>query len=43
MKTACELIESPEKIALMEKNIAALAKTDAAQTIADEVYRIISE
>lgn len=43
MKTACELIENPEKIALMEKNIAALAKTDAAQTIADEVYRIISE
>ena len=42
MKTACELIENPEKIALMEKNIAALAKTDAAQTIADEVYRIIS-
>ena len=43
MKTACELMENPEKIALMEKNIAALAKTDAAQTIADEVYRIISE
>lgn len=43
MKTACELIENPEKIALMEKNIAALAKTDAAQTIANEVYRIISE
>lgn len=43
MKTACGLIENPEKIALMEKNIAALAKTDAAQTIADEVYRIISK
>lgn len=43
MKTACELIENPDKIALMEKNIAALAKTDAAQTIADEVYRIISK
>ncbi len=41
MMTACELIENPEKIALMEKNAAALAKTDAAQTIADEVYRII--
>jgi len=43
MKTACGLIEDPAKIALMEKNIAALAKTDAAQTIADEVYRIISK
>jgi UDP-N-acetylglucosamine:LPS N-acetylglucosamine transferase len=33
--------EDPEKIALMEKNIAALAKTDAAMTIAQEVYKII--
>ncbi len=41
MATACELIENPERIALMEKNAATLAKTDAAQTIADEVYRII--
>ena len=41
MKVACELIESPEKIALMERNIAALAKTDAAMTIAEEVYKII--
>ncbi len=41
METACRLIEDPEKIALMEKNAAALAKTDAAQTIAEEVYRII--
>lgn len=41
MKTACALIEDREKIALMEKNAAALAKSDAAQTIADEVYRII--
>ncbi len=43
MATACGLIENPEKIALIEKNAAALAKTDAAQTIADEVYRILSE
>ncbi len=42
MATACELIENPEKIALMEKNAAALAKTDAARTIADEIYRIIT-
>ena len=40
MKTACKLIESPDKIALMERNIAALAKTDAAMSIAEEVYRI---
>ncbi len=41
MKTACTLIENPEKIALMEKNIAALAKTEAAQEIVDEAYKII--
>ena len=41
MATACALVVDPEKIAIMEKNIAALAKTDAAMTIAEEVYRII--
>ena len=41
MKTACDLLRNPDKTAQMEKNIAALAKTDAAMTIADEVYRII--
>ena len=41
METACSLIEDPEKIALIERNAAAMAKTDAAQTIADEVYKII--
>ena len=41
MKTACKLIENPERIALMEKNIAALAKTEAAQEIVDEAYKII--
>ena len=41
MKEACALIESPEKIALLEKNISRLALMDAAKTIADEVYRII--
>ena len=41
MKAACRLIESPDKIALMERNIAGLAKRDAAMTIAEEVYRII--
>jgi UDP-N-acetylglucosamine--N-acetylmuramyl-(pentapeptide) pyrophosphoryl-undecaprenol N-acetylglucosamine transferase len=41
MKTACGLIENHEKIALMEKSIAALAKTEAAQEIVDEAYKII--
>ena len=41
MNTACGLIENPERIALMEKNIAALAKTEAAQEIVDEAYKII--
>ena len=41
MKTACELMENPEKIALMEKNVAKLALADAAMTIAEEVYKII--
>ena len=41
MTTACGLIEDNEKIALMEKNISALALRDAAMTIAEEVYRII--
>ncbi len=41
MAAACSLIEDPERIALMERNAAALAKTDAAQTIAQEIYRII--
>ena len=41
LPTACSLIENPEKIALLEKNIATLAKTDAAMTIAKEVYRVI--
>ena len=41
LETACMLIGNPEKIALMEKNIAALAKTEAAQEIVDEAYKII--
>ena len=41
MKTACSLIEDPEKIALLEKNIEKCALSDAATTIAEEVYRII--
>ena len=41
MKTACELLEEPERIALLEKNIAALARTDAAMDIVNEVYSVI--
>ena len=41
MATACTLIENKERIALMEKNITALALREAAMTIAEEVYRII--
>ena len=43
LATACGLIGEPEKIAQFEKNIAALAKTDAAMTIAKEVYIAIEK
>ncbi len=39
--TAFELLADSAKIASMEKNIAKLAKTNAADTIAEEVYRIL--
>ena len=41
MKTACGLIGNPEKIALIEKNVAVLAKSDAAMTIAEHIYKTI--
>ena len=41
LPTALELLKDPEKIASLEKNIAKLALRDAAQVIADEVYKII--
>ena len=41
MKEACALINDRERIALLENNIGKLALRDAAQTIADEVYRIV--
>ena len=41
METACSLIEDPERIALLEENIGKLALRDAAQTIADEIYKIL--
>jgi UDP-N-acetylglucosamine--N-acetylmuramyl-(pentapeptide) pyrophosphoryl-undecaprenol N-acetylglucosamine transferase len=39
--TASELLQNTGKISTMEKNAAALAKTDAAQTIADEAYKLV--
>ena len=41
MKTACDLLADPEKIAMIEKNVAKLALADAAMTIAEEVYKIV--
>lgn len=41
METACGLLGDQEKIAALEKNIAVLAKTEAAMDIAKEVYNII--
>lgn len=41
MKTACELLSNAEKIEALEKNIAALAKTDAAMDIVKEIYQIV--
>lgn len=40
MKTACQLLADPARIAGIEKNIAKLARRDAAETIVKEVYRI---
>ena len=42
MKTACNLLHEPERIALLEKNIAALARTDAATDIVNHVYEVVS-
>lgn len=41
LTTAMELIHDPERIAAIERNVAPLAKLDAAQTIIDEVYRLV--
>ena len=41
METACRLLEDPEKIAALEKNIAQFAKTEAAMDLAKDVYNII--
>lgn len=41
LPTALGLVHDPERIATIERNVAPLAKLDAAQTIIDEVYRLI--
>ena len=41
LPTALELLKDSDKIASLEENIAKLALRDAAQVIADEVYRIL--
>ena len=41
MPTALELASSPERVAALERNAAAMALPDAAQTIVDEIYRIV--
>ena len=43
LSTACELLSNPERIETLEKNIAKLAKNDAAMTIAKEVYTVIGK
>ena len=39
MSTTCGLLEDPEKIAELERNIGKLALPDAAMTIVEEIYR----
>ena len=41
MDTACRLVHDRERISSLEKNIAALAKRDAAGAIVDEIYKVI--
>ena len=41
LPTALELVHSPERIALLEKNSLSMALRDAAQTICDEIYRLV--
>ena len=41
LPTAIELLHDPERIAMLEKNVVPLARPDAAQTIIDEVYKLV--
>ena len=42
MASACALVNDPERIGTLEKNIATLAKTDAAEAITEQIYNILS-
>ena len=41
LPTALELIHDPERISAIERNVAPLARLDAAGTIIDEVYKLV--
>ena len=41
LPTALELVHDPERIAVLERNAAAMALPDAAQTIVDEIYKLL--
>ena len=41
MRTACTLVHDRERLERLERNIAALARTNAAGAIADEIYDIL--
>ena len=43
MPTALGLVLDPERIAVLERNAAAMALPDAAHTIADEIYKILEK
>jgi len=43
MPTALELVHDSERIAVLEKNAAAMALPDAAHTIVDEIYKLLGE
>ena len=43
LSTALDLVHDPARIAELEKNAAAMALPDAAQTIVDEIYKILSK
>lgn len=41
MDTACSLLKDKDRIGTMERNAGAMAKTDAAESIVKEIYRIL--
>ena len=41
LPVALKLVHDPEKIAELSKNVTQLARLDAAQTIADEIYKLV--